>query len=504
MNSIWLTSTETTNFPTLNKDISAEVCIIGAGITGINLAYMLSKQGISVALVDKSKICSSVTAHTTGKVTSQHGLIYNYLINSYGKETAKKYLYTNENAIQDMAKIITSEKIECDYEAQSSFIYTNNENELEKIHLEISALNSLNYPAYFCNNLNLPFKTLGGICFPNQAQINARKYCLGLTKAIPTNSIFENTKVIDIKKYSDNYITICENNSTIKSKYVVIATHYPIINFPGLYFLKMYQDKSYIIAVDTKKELFDGMYLSAENPVTSFRTTLINGKRLLLVGGSGHKTGKTNINIQNSYINLENYIKQFYPESEIIAKWSTEDCVTLDKIPYIGQFSNFLPNLFVATGYKKWGMTSSFVAATSIFNDITNKQNEQYNIYKATRMEPIKNRKEIGNILKETSYSLILNKLKRPIISYNELKIGDGGIVSFNGKKLGIYKKSETEIYAVKPYCTHLGCQLSWNPLEKTWDCPCHGSRYMYNGELLTEPSKKNLEKVDIFDNKRI
>lgn len=339
---------------------------------------------------------------------------------------------------------------------------------------------------------------MGSICFPNQAQFNARKYCLGLANTLPKNSIFEYSKVVNINKNGNKYKTICDNGYTVTSSHVAITSHYPIINFPGFYFLKMYQDKSYLIAVDTKSELFSGMYISSKDPVTSFRTALLNGKRLLLVGGSGHKTGDTNIDISSCYKNLEEYVKTIYPNSETIYRWSTEDCVTLDKIPYIGQFSSFWPNVYVATGFKKWGITTSFVSANIIFHEIINNPLDDSKIYKATRFGPLKNKSETINILKQTNSSLIVNKVKKPTQNINDLKVGDGGIVSYNGEKIGVYKKTDNEIIAVKPYCTHLGCELSWNQLEKTWDCPCHGSRFDYNGNLLTEPSKKNLKKIDV------
>lgn len=496
MNSIWTETSRSTNYKKIKENSSTQVCIIGAGITGITLAYLLNKKGIPFILLEKDELCSGVTANTTGKITSQHGLIYNYLANSYGKETAIKYLNANENAIHSIKKIIDDENIDCNFEWQDSFVYTNSEEELKKIYTEVETLNSLGYSASFVDNIQLPFKTLGGICFHKQAQMHARKYCIGLANTLPVDQVYEHSKVIDIKKKNNAYETICENGVIVNSKYVVIATHYPIINFPGMYFTKMYQDKSYLIAVDTKTDLFEGMYISQEEPVTSFRTVNLDGKRLLLVGGSGHKTGDTNIDIKSCYKNLENYVKSIYPHSEVLYRWSTEDCVTLDKIPYIGQFSNLWPNAFVATGYKKWGMTSSYVAADIIFNEIIGNSIVEADIFKATRMNPIKNRKELGNILKQTGYSLILNKVKCPELSIDDLKIGDGGVVSDNGKKIGVYKKSEDEVYIVKPYCTHLGCELSWNALEKTWDCPCHGSRYSYKGELLTEPSRINLKKL--------
>ena len=498
MNSLWTETTKKKTYPKLVENTSCEVCIIGGGITGLTLGYLLSKKGISFKIIERNEICSGVTANTTGKLTSQHGLFYNYLVTTFGKDTALKYLHTNEDAILQVKKIIDAEEIDCDFEWQEAIVYTNDAKELEKIKLEVKTLNELGFPAYLKENLPLPFDTLGGIVFPKQAQFHARKYCLGLAETLPESTIYEHSKVVDVEKSKDGYKTICENSSEVSSKFVVIASHYPILNFPGFYFLKMYQDKSYIIAVDTKTDTFPGMYITSSSPITSFRTAVINGKRLLLVGGSEHKTGDTSIDITSCYSNLESFVKSLYPEAEVLYRWSTEDCVTLDKLPYIGHFSAFLPNVFVATGFKKWGMTSSFVAANSIFHEIIDEPIEEAQIYKATRFAPIKNGDEMANMLKQSGYSLFINKIKPPIIPYENLKPGEGGIVSYNGKKLAMYRKSETETVAFKPYCKHLGCELSWNSLEKTWDCPCHGSRYDAEGKLLTEPSRENLDRVEI------
>lgn len=500
MNSIWTESSTCPSFSKLQGHRSSDVCIIGGGITGLSLAYLLAKHGVDVCLLERDTICSGVTANTTGKLTSQHGLFYQYLVNTFGKDTAISYLRSNENAISSIKDIIDREQIDCDFEWQDAFVYTNNEEQLQNIRIEVETMKSLGFDASFRDNLPLPFKTLGGICFPHQAQFHARKYCFGLAKALPRGTICENSKAVDVERVEDRYRTICDDGSSVTSSYVVIASHYPILNFPGFYFLKMYQDKSYLIAVDTKKELFPGMYISAEEPVTSFRTAMVDGKRLLLVGGSGHKTGDTSIDITSCFRNLENYVTSLCPKADILYRWSTEDCVTLDKIPYIGKFSNLLPNVFVATGFKKWGMTSSFVAANSIYHQILDIPDADADIYKATRFAPIQNGNETGNILKQTAFSLFLNKIKAPVLSFEDLKVGEGGVVSYHGKKLGIYRKSKEETIAIKPYCTHLGCELSWNPLEKTWDCPCHGSRYDYSGKLLTEPSKKDLDRVNLSD----
>ncbi len=261
----------------------------------------------------------------------------------------------------------------------------------------------------------------------------------------------------------------------------------------------MYQESSYAIGVEIDSDVFDGMYISCDTPTTSFRNAMQdNGKKLLIVGGGEHKTGATDVNIDDIYTNIENYIKSIYPNAKIKYRWMTEDCVSLDKIPYIGEFSSFLPNMYVATGYKKWGMTTSHVAGKIISDKILGIENPYENIYTATRLKPIKNSKEFGNMVKQSVYSLAINKLTAPIKDYTELENDSGGVVSYKGKKLGIYKDKKGKMFAVIPYCKHLGCELSWNNLEKTWDCPCHGSRYDYKGKIITEPTVESLDTINL------
>lgn len=501
--SLWIADSNEKNYPKLNKNIETEVCIIGGGIAGAVTSYLLRKNGVDVTVLERDKICMGVTANSTAKLTSQHGLIYKYLADKNGFEFAKKYLYSNEEGIKLAQKIINEENISCNLEKKDAYVFATNESELEKIKQEVEVLNKINFDAEFVENVDIPVeKCYGAIRFRNQAQFNSRKYVVELISKVEKmgGKIFENSKVDNIKQ-QDNVYKISANNYTVIAKKVVICTHYPIKNFPGMYFAKMYQDKSYAIAIDTKqdeKDMIDGMYIQSCNPVISFRTAKYEDKTLLIVAGSGHRTGQAEERIEDSYKNLENYIKKYYPNAEIMFKWSTEDCITLDKVPYIGEFSNMMPNIYVATGFKKWGMSTSHVAARIISDMILGKENEYADVYKATRLEPIKNAKEFGNMLKESTYSLLINKIKSAPDKFENISTGSGGIVDIDGEKVGIYKREDGKIFAVKPFCGHLGCLVSWNNLEKTWDCPCHGSRYDYMGNIITEPTVKGLERVGI------
>ena len=496
MSSYWIESTKDIEkkYPELRNNIETDVCIIGGGLTGISSAYELAKTGLKVVVLEKDQIGKKTTGNTTGKITSQHGIFYKYLVQSEGKEFAKKYLDANEQAIKNIKKIIDTEEIECDFEYQNSYVYTQNQDDISKIKEEVRILKKLEFNCEFVNETELPFEVLCAIKFPNQAQFNVRKYLLGLAECIENNAgkIFENSKVYDLKKGIDRYLTYC-NNVCVKSKYVIIASHYPIINSPGFYFLKMYQSMSYAIAIEANQEIFNGMYINSEVPTKSFRNIKDGDKRLVLIAGSDHKTG-SKIDLSDAYKDLEKTAKQLYPDCKVKYKWHTEDCITLDKIPYIGEFSKFMPNVYVATGYKKWGITTSNIAANIIKDKILNRNNEYEETFKATRMEPMKNIKEVENMLKETTNSLVINKIKIPNDKISDINKEDAKIIEIDGRKIGIYKDKEGELYAVKPVCSHLGCELSFNNLAKTWDCPCHGSRFDYRGKSIYSPSIKDLE----------
>lgn len=366
MNSLWLNENQNDKFKSLSNNIETDVCIIGAGIFGMTCGYYLSKAGLKVTIVEKDEIGHKTTGHTTAKITSQHGLFYTYLVDIYGESFAKDYLSANQDAIENIKNIINNEKINCDFERQSSFVFTTNPSEVSQIKKEVDILNSLGFPANFVTKTGLPFEIAGAVQFQNQAQFNPIKYLNGLANSITKNhgEIYTSTTVYDVKHSDDMFYTFTPNG-VISSKYVILASHYPFINFPGIYFFKMYQSSSYVIGIDTKKTLNNGMYITASSPTYSFRPANYNGRKILLIGGSGHKTG-TPLSYEDTYGALENYAKQLYPNCEILFRWDTRDCITLDKIPYIGRFSNTMDNIYVGTGFNKWGMTSSNVAANIV------------------------------------------------------------------------------------------------------------------------------------------
>ena len=542
MKSYWIDSVkDNKKYNKLEENVKTDICIIGGGLAGVTTAYNLSKYKIKTVLIDKGRIGNQASGNSTAKITSQHGLIYKYLVDSRGKDFARKYYEANENAIKNIESIINKEKIDCDFEKQTAYIFTQSVQDVQKIKDEVNAIqsfggkaelvdakdiniNKINCVEYVENSQEklkingdniekenfklernmikekmksiLPIKAIAGMKFENQAQFNPYKYIHSLAK-ICSNlgvKIYENTKAIDVDTDDEGYyIVSLENDYKIRTKYLVITTKYPIVNIPGLYFMKMYQSTTYAIAVQTKQRLFEGMYINSEEPTISLRTAKFGNDYLLIVAGFDNRTG-AGIDVRNSYKYLEEIARNIYPQGQIKYHWNTEDCITLDKIPYIGEYSKLWDNCYVATGFNKWGMTTSNIAAEIITDKIMGEENEYEAIFKSTRLEPIKNIKEMTNMVKEGINSLFIKKLEIPKEEVNQIQNGEGKIVQINDQKIGIYKDKEGKIYKVNPVCKHLGCELSWNNLDKTWDCPCHGSRYDYKGNLIYGPSVKDLD----------
>lgn len=437
MNSLWL---ENINFPKLqklDKNLSTDVCIIGGGITGITLGYKLKKENIPFVLIEKDRVSSKSSGHTTAKITSQHGLIYNYLEKAYSLNFAKDYLNANQDAIKDIYNIITNEKIDCDFERKDSYVFTNDTNKIDNIKNEYDTLQKLDFNAQLLDRVDLPLKSVCAIKFPNQAKFNPTKYILALINTLKDN-IYEDTCAINISRNGNGFIIETKNGSNITCKKLVIATKYPIKDIPGFYFTKLYQETSYVIAITANTNI-DGMYINCDTPKISLRSTNYNNENVILIGGENHRTGEK-VNILNKYDNLENIARSLFNDYKILFKWNTEDTISLDKIPYIGKFSSLYKNCYIATGFNKWGMTSSNIAANILFDNIIEKRNKYAYLFNSTRFNIIKNRKAFGELIKESVKGLVTNKQKVKIQDYNNLENGNGIIIKENEKLVGVFK----------------------------------------------------------------
>ncbi|EGS5729069.1 FAD-dependent oxidoreductase [Clostridium perfringens] len=476
MKSVWSESCKFRKREALNKDIKTDVLVIGAGIAGVLTAYMLKQKGRDVVLIDAAEIASGNTKNTTAKITSQHDLIYSKLIAEFGEEKARQYAKANELAIKKYKEIIEDKRIECDFEEKPAYVYSLNE--VDVLKEEVEAAKNLGIDAEFVQEANLPFKINGAVKFNNQAQFNPLKFLKGISNELV---IYENTRALEIK---ENLVVTSGGNITTNN--IVVATHYPIMNAPGYYFMKMHQERSYVLALENTSEI-DGMYIDLNKEGYSFRTY----NNLLLLGGISHRTGENEEG--GSYDELRKVAKRLYPKAKEKYYWSAQDCMTIDGIPYIGRYSSETPNIYVATGFNKWGMTSSMVSAMIISDMILEKENDFSEIFSPRRFDLSLSINNIANDLIETAKNFIAQKVYIPSSEIEHIKNGHGGIIEYNGEKVGVYKNKEGKEFFVSTKCTHLGCQLSWNSDELTWDCPCHGSRFDYKGRLIGSPATKDL-----------
>ncbi len=426
MDSIWTDTVKRVHFAPLKENKSTDVLIIGGGIAGVLCAYQLKNAGVDCMLVEATEICDGITKNTTAKITLQHGLIYDKMIKRFGEHKARLYAEAQSKAGEEYARLC--ESIDCDYETRDNYVYSLTGR--KKIEKEVATLKRLGVKAEFSDARELPFSVTGAVCIKDQAQFHPLKFLYAIAKDLP---IYEYTKVVELMLHKAK-----TNHGEITYKKLIIATHFPMLNKHGLYSLKLYQHRSYVLALKGAQNV-DGMYVDESDTGLSFRSY----GDLLLHGGGGHRTGKKG----GCWQELEAFAKKHYENAEIVGKWATQDCMTLDDVPYIGQYAKSTPDVFVATGFNKWGITNAMVAA-DILCDLARGKHNPY----ATVFDPSRT-------------------VLRPQLAVNAFESTVGLLTP------------------TAPRCPHLGCALKYNRAEHTWDCPCHGSRFTEHGELIDNPA---------------
>ena len=477
MTSLWNSVTKkTTNFSSLKGNIKADIVIIGAGMAGILTAYLLQKKGYSCVILEAAKIEEGQTHHTTAKLTVQHGLIYQKLFDLFPLELGRQYYEANLLGLKKYQEIIQDKKIDCDFTQCPSFLYSlKNAELLEK---EFAAAQQLGIDAFLTTDTELPFPIAQALTFNNQAHFNPLKFLYALADDL---KIYEHSKVVAV---DDN--EVITETGKVRAQQIVFACHYPFINIPGYYFARLHQERSYVLAVKNAIK-FQGIYLGIDADGLSFRSY----KDFLLIGGGSHRTGENSAG--GKYRILEETVHKYWPQASIISSWSAQDCISIDGLPYIGQFASSKPNWYVATGFNKWGMTTSMVAAMLISELIQNGKSPYEEVFSPQRFAVSASAKSLIKDVGQSVKGLSRRFLEPPRAMVENLPCGHGGIVEVEGEKVGVYKDDQGQIFVISPKCPHLGCQLEWNPDEKSWDCPCHGSRFDYFGNLIDNPAQENL-----------
>ena len=476
--SLWQnTAPSLPQFPVLDHDLQCEAAVVGAGMAGILTAWFLQQAGLDVVVLESHTPCAGVTAHTTAKITSQHGLIYRDLIATLGKTRAGQYAQANQKAIQDYADLVDSLGIECDFRRADSYVFDRTVD--TALAAEVSAANSLGIPAVLTRDTELPFQVAGAVKFPNQACFHPLKF---LSALVPRLKIYAHTTARHIERN-----TIHTDHAAVTAQHIVVATHFPFFLLPGLYFIRMHQERSYAVSL-SKAAPMEGLYLDAQSSGYSFRSW----QDQTILTGAGHRTGR--MPDQDSYEVLTQAAQRFWPECEVTARWSTQDCMPADRVPYIGAYSGAHQGLYVATGFQKWGMSSSMAAARILSDLILGRDNPNAGVFTPHRLPAPAG---LGHLLTDGSISaaaLFSQAFYVPRAQLRQIGPGEGQVVTWNGKKVGAYRSEDNQFYLVSTRCPHMGCQLAWNREEKTWDCPCHGSRFSYQGERLEAPASDDLQ----------
>ncbi len=472
MQSIW-TNCKIPARPRLASDIETDVAVIGGGMAGILIAYQLAQRGIDVVVLEAERIGSGQTAGTTAKITAQHGHVYARLIEQCGNERAEQYALANLAAIEAFESIVERESIPCDFERKPAFLYASQGT--AALESEVAAAQSLGLPASLSPSGALPFPASGAVRFDGQAQFHPLKFLKAVSAKL---TVYEHTRVDRVEP--DALYTM---DHEIRARHIVFASHYPFVNKPGYYFARIHQERSYILALEGVEKL-PGIYLGMDADGLSLRTY---GKTLLL-GGENHRSGE---NIPGRYEALRDAAERLFPGAREVARWSAQDCITLDGVPFIGRYAPSRPSWHVATGFMKWGMTGSMVASQILADDICGRRNRNAAVFRPQRFSTA----ELPQLTREGAQAVkgVVLGVAPPELSLDALPAGRGGIVDAEGRKLGAYRDHSGAVFFVTTRCPHLGCELSWNQDELSWDCPCHGSRFTYDGRLLSGPAQEGI-----------
>ncbi|GAJ99762.1 LOW QUALITY PROTEIN: probable oxidoreductase [Geomicrobium sp. JCM 19055] len=487
--SIWLDEHEHT-YPKVESDIEVDHLIVGAGITGITLAYLLSKKGKSVTLIDANRLMNGTTGHTTAKITAQHALIYDEFKSNIGKSNARIHYEGAVDAAKHIESTIQELAIDCDYEKKDAILYATSDRYVQKLEQEEKAYDALNIPYEHAQIDMLSSKK--ALKMANQAEMHPTKYLSALVQEITRagGTIYEDTVAVNIN-HGEQTVVETSNGNQITCSNVYICTHFPfyeavIFIFPDLPL------NAPTLRLSRCKSMTECIILN--HPIRrSIRKASHKGKDVLLIGGESHKAGQGKA-VSHHYLALEKFAEETFGIKQVIDRWSAQDLTTLDKLPYIGPMHDDYPNIFVSTGYRKWGMTTGTLAAMILSDLAEQKQNRYADLYNPKRFyaDP-----SIVTFLRENlnvATHLIKGKLDGTKQSLDELERGTGTVFKHNGQRSGAFRDDDGQLHIVDTTCTHLGCEVNWNDGDRTWDCPCHGSRFSYTGEVIEGPAEKPLQ----------
>jgi glycine/D-amino acid oxidase-like deaminating enzyme/nitrite reductase/ring-hydroxylating ferredoxin subunit len=492
--SLWLDTAPESEFPQLDRPLSVDVAVLGGGIVGISTALLLKRAGMTVAVVEADRVGAGVTGHTTAKLSSLHGLIYHRLSSSFGDDGARAYGEANQAGIEQIAQWVTDEGIDCDFQRKPNYTYAGSPERLRDIEKEVAAAQRAGLPASYTEETDLPYPVAGAIRFENQAEFHPRRFLLALAGLIPGDGshVFERTRATAVADGQPSRIET--TGAPLTAGHVVVATHFPFLD-RGLYFARIHPERSYALGVRVRGRAPQGMYISAGQPTRSIRSHPLPDGEILIVGGEGHKTGQGGDTAER-YRALERFAREHWDVESVEYQWASQDNVAVDHVPYIGKFAPLSRRLYVATGFQKWGLAQGVAAAMILEDAILGRDNPWADLYDPGRMKPLASAKDLVKENANVAGRFIGDRVtKRGRRDAAELAPGEGDIADLGGQKVAAFRDEDGVLHAVSPVCTHLGCQLNWNSGDRSWDCPCHGSRFSPDGEILHGPAVRPLER---------